>query len=93
MDAYHRYYDAIYSSKNYSGEVDVVSGLLLSGMQRISPGLLLDVGCGTGNHTLELARRGWAVTGIDIDAESIEVARQKIDRQDGSWQTGSGQRG
>jgi 2-polyprenyl-3-methyl-5-hydroxy-6-metoxy-1,4-benzoquinol methylase len=27
---------------------------------------ILDVGCGTGRHSLELARRGYNVTGIDL---------------------------
>lgn len=84
MDPYHRYYDVIYSSKNYAGEADVVSGLLLSWTGCVAPGLLLDIGCGTGNHALEFARRGWTVTGIDIDTGSIEVARQKVGCQDRS---------
>jgi 2-polyprenyl-3-methyl-5-hydroxy-6-metoxy-1,4-benzoquinol methylase len=38
---------------------------------------ILDVGCGNGSHlALPLARRGFEVTGIDIDARSIEHAKQ-----------------
>lgn len=37
---------------------------------------VLDVGCGPGRHSHELARRGIRVTGIDISERFIEVARK-----------------
>ncbi len=36
---------------------------------------ILDVGCGPGRHALELARRGMVVTGVDLSAEFIALAR------------------
>jgi cyclopropane fatty-acyl-phospholipid synthase-like methyltransferase len=36
---------------------------------------VLDVPCGNGRLSLELARRGWRVTGVDIAEEFIEEAR------------------
>lgn len=38
---------------------------------------VLDIGCGTGNVSLACAARGAHVTGIDIDAGMLEVARAK----------------
>lgn len=38
---------------------------------------ILDVGCGTGSYALELAKKGYRVTGIDLDPEMIELAKQK----------------
>ncbi len=35
---------------------------------------ILDVGCGTGRHSLELARRGYDVTGIDLSESMIARA-------------------
>jgi SAM-dependent methyltransferase len=36
---------------------------------------ILDVPCGSGRHSLELARRGHRVTGLDVSAEAIDFAR------------------
>jgi 2-polyprenyl-3-methyl-5-hydroxy-6-metoxy-1,4-benzoquinol methylase len=38
---------------------------------------ILDIGCGTGRHAIELARRGYSITGIDLSASQLERARQK----------------
>ena len=44
---------------------------------RLSPGdRLLDVGCGPGRHSIELAKRGVEVVGIDVSAEFLAVARE-----------------
>jgi len=45
---------------------------------RLTPeGLILDVGCGPGRHCIELARRGYAVVGIDSSQAMIEAARRR----------------
>src|SRR5690348_2483413 len=41
------------------------------------PGRLLDVGCGGGAHAVELASRGWSVTGVDVSADQLELARAR----------------
>lgn len=38
---------------------------------------ILDIGCGTGRHSIELARRGYHVTGIDLSASQLKRAREK----------------
>ncbi|HSV75818.1 MAG TPA: class I SAM-dependent methyltransferase [Bacteroidales bacterium] len=38
---------------------------------------ILDVGCGTGRHAIELAKRGYEVTGIDLSESLLDNARQK----------------
>lgn len=48
-------------------EVDfLIDQLKLQGNEKI-----LDLACGYGRHSLELARRGYDVTGIDITSEYI----------------------
>ena len=35
----------------------------------LAPGsAILDMGCGTGRHSVELARRGYRMTGVDLSA-------------------------
>jgi SAM-dependent methyltransferase len=41
------------------------------------PGSVLDAGCGTGRVAIELSRRGHDVTGVDMDPDMLNVARQK----------------
>ena len=47
-------------------------------MPLVKPGTrLLDLGCGQGTLVLRLARRGLAVTGLDISPTAIQVAKQR----------------
>jgi len=42
---------------------------------------ILDIGCGTGRHSLELARRGYNVTGIDLSASMIAKAKALAEKE------------
>lgn len=41
------------------------------------PGRALDLGCGRGGWSRELARRGWEVTGVDLVPGAIRQARRR----------------
>ncbi|NIP43326.1 MAG: methyltransferase domain-containing protein, partial [candidate division Zixibacteria bacterium] len=41
----------------------------------VRPCRALDIGCGTGNYSLYLAGRGFEVTGVDLSAGAIDLAR------------------
>jgi 2-polyprenyl-3-methyl-5-hydroxy-6-metoxy-1,4-benzoquinol methylase len=43
---------------------------------------ILDVGCGTGRHTIELSKRGYTVTGIDLSETQLQRAKEKAVRND-----------
>lgn len=40
---------------------------------------ILDIGCGTGRHSIEIAKRGYSVTGVDLSKNQIEAARRKAE--------------
>ena len=40
-------------------------------------GSALDLGCGTGRWSVELARRGWQVMGIDVVPKAVQAARRR----------------
>lgn len=42
---------------------------------------ILDIGCGTGRHSIELARRGYTVVGIDLSESLLQRAREKASGQ------------
>ena len=69
-----RFYDSIYSWKDYKAEVDVLVGHIRERVPRAST--LLDVACGTGRH-LELLKDRFDVEGLDASAQMLEVARSR----------------
>lgn len=42
---------------------------------------ILDLACGTGAMTIELAKRGYDMTGIDLSEDMLAVARKKCDNE------------
>ncbi len=66
-------YDSESFTRNTVAEVDFLIEEL-----RLQPGAtILDIGCGTGRHSLELARRGYKVTGLDQSTGMLNQARKK----------------
>lgn len=72
FDAYARYYDLLYSDKDYAAEVAYVA----SHVHEHSPKAkrVLELGCGTGAHAEHLARMGYQVHGVDLSAQMIDRA-------------------
>ena len=42
---------------------------------------ILDIGCGTGRHAIELSRRGYKITGVDLSESQLVRAREKSAQQ------------
>ncbi len=64
-------------TKGTDQEVEFLDELL-----GLAPGArILDVGCGPGRHSIALAERGYAVTGIDVAPRFIELARAEAERR------------
>jgi len=70
------YYDKIYWWKDYAQEVD----FLLKVLRRygVRGKRILEVACGTGNHTKLLAATGYRVTGVDVSDDMLAIARRKV---------------
>lgn len=75
FDFYAAYYDLLYRDKAYDREVAYVADLIPGGWAAGTR--VLELGCGTGGHALELARHDCAVHGIDISDRMVEIARAR----------------
>lgn len=69
-------YDCIYKKRPYKEESRAVDQII----QSLNRGgrNLLDVGCGTGRHCIELSRLGYSPTGIDFSPHMLRVAKQNM---------------
>ena len=75
FDSHAEIYDSNVFTGNTLAEVDFLVEHL-----GLAPGAaILDVGCGTGRHSVELARRGFAVTGLDLSGEMLARARARAE--------------
>ena len=68
------FYDKINSDIDYSAWADFIEKTVKAEC-RERPELVLDLGCGTGRMTLELAARGYDMTGVDYSVEMLDRAR------------------
>lgn len=73
FENYGEKYDSEIYTKGTIGECDFIEEEL--GFNKSLK--ILDVGCGTGRHTIELTKRGYSVTGIDLSASQLKRAKDK----------------
>ena len=73
---YARYYNLLYREKDYAGETAFVLDVL--NKHGCSPETVLDLGCGTGRHALEMAKQGIAVTGVDMSDTMLALGHETI---------------
>jgi 2-polyprenyl-3-methyl-5-hydroxy-6-metoxy-1,4-benzoquinol methylase len=66
-------YDKECFTQGTVGEVDFVERELGGDRSK----RILDIGCGTGRHAIELTRRGYRVTGFDLSEGQLRLAREK----------------
>ncbi len=74
---YADYYDALYQKKDYPGECDYLIELW-NKFSDIEVKSILDLGCGTGNHSHIFAEKNYDVLGIDQSVEMLNQARNKM---------------
>jgi 2-polyprenyl-3-methyl-5-hydroxy-6-metoxy-1,4-benzoquinol methylase len=74
--SYAPYYDIFYKDKNYNKECIYINDMLKAfSNKKINS--ILDIGCGTGEHSLNLTNAGYKLTGIDLSEAMINIAREK----------------
>ena len=69
------YYDLLYQDKDYSFEAEYISKLL----EKYAPKAknILNMGCGSGAHDFELAKKNYVIDGIDLSENMIARAEKK----------------
>ena len=72
-------YDKINGEIDYSAWADFFEEIFKREYKG-RPELVLDLGCGTGRMTLELARRGYDMTGVDYSLEMLDIAREEAEK-------------
>lgn len=65
------YLDNIFTKNTLEEAEFIIEELMLPAGSNI-----LDIGCGTGRHCIELARRGYKMTGVDISSGMLNEARR-----------------
>lgn len=72
-----RSYDDWYKTKlgGFVDEIETIAILNHFDITKIKR--ILDVGCGTGNYSIKLAKKGFEVVGVDISTEMLNIAMEK----------------
>lgn len=73
FDNYARTYDNEEFTRGTLGECDFIEKEIGYDKTKV----ILDIGCGTGRHAIELAKRGYTLTGIDLSESQLKHAREK----------------
>lgn len=73
---YAYYYNAFYRDKDYEKEARQVDSLLRRYGTNISK--IINYGCGTGRHDLELSKLGYCCAGIDMSTLMVEIAQKNV---------------
>lgn len=72
-----KYYIEIYKHRNEKEARDIIN-LFQRCVHLPSEAKVLDVCCGAGRHSLELARRGYTVTGFDLSEYLVSQAKESL---------------
>lgn len=72
------WYDALNTEADYDRHTEEVEKLLRAG--GVEEGIVADLGCGTGEVTLRLAKAGYDMIGVDGSDEMLSVLREKMEQ-------------
>lgn len=74
------FYDEFNGDIDYSKWADFIEACVAKHSDN-KPALVLDLCCGTGSMTLEMASRGYDMTGVDYSVEMLDIARDRAEKQ------------
>jgi ubiquinone/menaquinone biosynthesis C-methylase UbiE len=77
FENYAKYYDLLYEDKNYKKEACFIDGLIAEYSRKKKN--ILELGCGTGRHAIELAKMGYKINGIDFSKEMLDGAIKRLE--------------
>lgn len=81
MNWFEEWFDSPLYEKLYANRDEKEAARLIELLEETLPldkrSKVLDLGCGRGRHSINLYKKGYKVTGIDLSEQAIETARQK----------------
>lgn len=70
------WYDALNTEADYDRHTEEIEKLLKTG--GVESGIVADLGCGTGEVVIRLAKAGYDMIGVDGSTEMLSVLREKL---------------
>ncbi len=69
---------ARYQARDLPWDHELPPPEIIAAAERLSPGRVLDLGCGSARASIYLAARGWQADGVDFVPEAIDLARERV---------------
>lgn len=77
FQSYSQFYDSLYQTKDYKSEVKFIQTVIKK-LSPIKVKEILSLGCGTCNHDILMAQKGYQITGLDQSPTMLSKAKMKI---------------
>lgn len=74
------YYDLLYKNRDEK-EASAFIDRLVAVLKMPTAARVLDLACGKGRHAIQLANKGFPVTGIDLSARNISLAKEAVSEE------------
>lgn len=73
-------YDKLTYDVDYRKWADYIEAIF--NKHGLKPSMVLDLGCGTGNFCIEMAKRGYEMIGVDLSPDMLSCAKDKTQEED-----------